>query len=445
MKRSFSTVLPSLCCEIRSMENLLALSKLEFDQLKEWFSRPPKYTTLRINKLRKKFDSDIVKTFLRNIEELKSSDIPNMYFKGSDCLVIEQWPICGEIKQAGQEVIVDAACAAAVLRGAHVFAPGVMGLPTSIALHDRVDVYGDLEGKCKKGLKVPFEGPKLFVGTGYLRQTRKQLYDDTVNPSGIAVEIILPASKLPVINENLFPMGDVLLQNLPSIVCGWVVDARAGENILDMCAAPGNKTTHLAEMSGDKAKIIAIDKVESRVEKIKHNCRINSITCVQCYVYDSRKSFSEASEGILNGPPFPENSFDKILLDAPCSGLGQRPQLKCSMTPKMLESYKFIQRKLMDNAIKLLKIGGKLVYSTCTITNTENECMVAWVLEKYPNIKLVPAEPLLGGPGWTDCGLTDEQRAMVQRFGPERDSLREVEDIYRDTIGFFIASFTKTQ
>lgn len=70
--------------------------------------------------------------------------------------------------------------------------------------------------------------------------------------SGIAVQTILPDSKLPVVNETLYPTGVVLLQNLPSIACGWVVDAQPNEYILDMCAAPGNKTTHLAEMSDNQ-------------------------------------------------------------------------------------------------------------------------------------------------------------------------------------------------
>lgn len=70
--------------------------------------------------------------------------------------------------------------------------------------------------------------------------------------SGIAIHVLIPSSKLPVLNENLYSEGDVVLQNLPSIVCGWVVDARPGETILDMCAAPGNKTTHLAEMASDQ-------------------------------------------------------------------------------------------------------------------------------------------------------------------------------------------------
>lgn len=76
--------------------------------------------------------------------------------------------------------------------------------------------------------------------------------------SGIAIHTLLPASRLPVVNETLYPKGEILLQNLPSMVCGWVVNAKSTELILDMCAAPGNKTTHLAEMSNNQVKVYTI-------------------------------------------------------------------------------------------------------------------------------------------------------------------------------------------
>ncbi|XP_038209650.1 tRNA (cytosine(72)-C(5))-methyltransferase NSUN6 isoform X2 [Zerene cesonia] len=339
--------------------------------------------------------------------------------------------------------MVDASCGAAVLRGSHVFAPGLLGLQPNCKLNDLVDIYADLDGKCKRGLKIHYTGKKEYVGTGYLKKLRCELFDEGIQPSGIGVQTLLPASKLPVINESLFPQGQVLLQNLPSIVCGWVVNAKPNERILDMCAAPGNKTTHLAEMSDNKAIITAIDKTEKKVDLIKQNCEIQGVTCVNAFIFDSRHCYSESASMDTEGPPFPANCFDKVLLDAPCSGLGQRPRLINSMTPKMLQSYKFIQRKLLAAAVKVLKSGGKLVYSTCTVTLEENEEMVKWALDKFPCLRLVPAEPLCGGPGLPDCGLTDNERLMVQRFGPEEDPLRAVEDIYRNSIGFFIAAFTK--
>ncbi|XP_075977542.1 tRNA (cytosine(72)-C(5))-methyltransferase NSUN6 [Anticarsia gemmatalis] len=413
-------------------------------EMKSWLSETPKCTTFRFNRL-KKFDINVLHEFLyAQGKELNTNQIPKYYLLRPDCLILERWPDDVVLENTGKEVIVDALCAAAVLRGAHVFAPGVMGLPVSCQIGDRVDIYGDLEKHCKRGLKVKYEGQKQYVGVGCLKMLRSDLFDDGVQPSGIAVHTILPASKLPVVNESIYGKGEVLLQNLPSIVCGWVVDAQPNEYILDMCAAPGNKTTHLAEMSGDKAFITALDKTPSKAAKIKESCDIQGVTCVSAFAFDSTKCCSEESKGINNGPPFPPNSFDKVLLDAPCSGLGQRPQqFMNKMTPKMISSYKFVQRKLLAEAIKVLKIGGKLVYSTCTITEEENEGMIAWALEKFPCLKLVPAEPLLGGPGLPNRGLNDEQRLMVQSFGPHNDELRPVEDLYKNSIGFFIAAFVK--
>ncbi|XP_026327101.1 putative methyltransferase NSUN6 [Hyposmocoma kahamanoa] len=412
-----------------------------FDK-QDWLSKPPKFTTFRVNTL-KSFNCNILEDFLLKQSEELNATVLKFHFLRSDCLVLERWSKNVTMETSDNEVIVDPLCAAAVLRGAHVFAPGVMGLPTSCKLGDRVDIYGDLDGQCKRGLKVKYTGKKLYVGTGYLKMLRCDLFDNGIQPSGIAIHTLLPASRLPVVNETLYPKGEILLQNLPSIVCGWVVNAKPTELILDMCAAPGNKTTHLAEMSNNQAIIIAIDKTPQKATKIRINCDTQGVTCVSAYPYDSTKICSEISSDVNGGPPFPPNCFDKVLLDAPCSGLGQRPQLVNKLTPKMIQSYKFVQRKLLCAAVNVLKVGGKLIYSTCTITDDENERMIAWALEKFPCLTLVPAEPLLGGPGQPSCGLSDEQRVMVQRFGPEDDVLRPVESIYKDTIGFFIATFIK--
>lgn len=96
-----------------------------------------------------------------------------------------------------------------------------------------------------------------------------------------------------------------------------------------------------------QAIIIAIDKTPQKAAKIQVNCDIQGVTCVTPYSYDSTKICSEMCSDVNKGPPFPPNCFDKVLLDAPCSGLGQRPQLVNKMTPNMMESYKFVQRKLL--------------------------------------------------------------------------------------------------
>lgn len=137
------------------------------------------------------------------------------------------------------------------------------------------------------------------------------------------------------------------------------------------------------------------------------------------------------------------SSFSHILLDAPCSGLGQRPQLRTKMTCKELASFPRLQKKLFATAVELLSPGGTLVYSTCTIVTEENEDVVAWAVKAFGGrLELVDSEPVLGGPGWAVEGLPAELAAKTQRFfGPfSGDDLNECED----TIGFYLAKFKKT-
>eukprot|EP00271_Cylindrocystis_brebissonii_P019746 TRINITY_DN6197_c0_g1_i1.p1 TRINITY_DN6197_c0_g1~~TRINITY_DN6197_c0_g1_i1.p1 ORF type:complete len:467 (+),score=45.68 TRINITY_DN6197_c0_g1_i1:200-1402(+) len=141
---------------------------------------------------------------------------------------------------------------------------------------------------------------------------------------------------------------------------------------------------------------------------------------------------------------FQPRSFDRVLLDAPCSALGLRPRLfAAEITLEDLRMTSVYQRRLMDEAVQLVKPGGVVVYSTCTINPGENEALVRYALDKYPELILVPQDPHLGGPGliggldvfdgvgskeWLRKGEED----LVQRFDPCGP---------HDTIGFFIAKF----
>lgn len=101
-----------------------------------------------------------------------------------------------------------------------------------------------------------------------------------------------------------------------------------------------------------------MDKIKQKTDKVIKNCKAHGLSCVEVFCYDSTKCYVENSDKKDDGqerpmkPPFEINTFDKVLLDAPCSGLGQRPQLVNKITPKMLESYKFVQRKLF-NAVSI--------------------------------------------------------------------------------------------
>lgn len=222
-----------------------------------------------------------------------------------------------------------------------------------------------------------------------------------------------------------------------------MTDPKPNENVLDMCAAPGNKTTHLAQLMNDSGRLIALDKSKSRVSILKENIKQFKFGCVECYCFDATQAYSNTSNKSWT-PPFNEETFDKILLDAPCSGLGNRPMLAVNKTiTKSIKSFPKLQKKLLEIALKLLKVGGTLVYSTCSVLETENELNVAWIFEKYGNkIELVDATPLIGNAGLPNPGFNYEQCQKVQRFGPNLET-NTVRNQFVDSTGFFICKFRK--
>lgn len=305
---------------------------------------------------------------------------------------------------------------------------------------EMVNVFSDLEGKCKKGTTTEYNSDqKTFIGIGRVKQQRYQLYGDNIDPKGVAVEMVSTISGVPSIGD--LSSTEALLQNLPSIVCVRVLNPKPNETILDMCSAPGNKTTHIGEMMANRGIIIALDKTESKIQLVKNKIENYGFDSIKAFAFDATKSFDSSlvKKSALEGPPFAGNTFDRILLDAPCSALGNRPLLADSLTPKMLSSYPVVQKKLFANAVQLLKIGGVLVFSTCTIVEDENEGMVNWALNKFPNLRLVEATPFYGGEGVEGSDLIEDDRRKVQRFGIKN----RVNTV--DSVGFFISKFIKVE
>ena len=147
----------------------------------------------------------------------------------------------------------------------------------------------------------------------------------------------------------------------------------------------------------------------------------------------------DASSQLKTIKQFPPESFDRILLDPPCSALGLRPKLFVPHTTvKELKQNAVYQSKFIHPAVNLLKPGGFLTYSTCTINTEENEQMVQYILDNYPSMKLIPIQANIGLPGRRGFGLSDCERGKVRRFEPH------VMDNNDDTIGFFLALFQKS-
>ncbi|XP_078655899.1 tRNA (cytosine(72)-C(5))-methyltransferase NSUN6-like [Branchiostoma floridae x Branchiostoma belcheri] len=415
-------------------------------------SLPPGYTTVRVNTVNRTRDN-----IREELQQLLMKEYSN---KAVPCPPVEDHPVLPDVllipttgphvnlQHHTKEIMVDVHCGAAVLRGAHIFAPGVLGATADVQAGDHVSVYVDVEGKCLRGYQKPYQGSRVFVGNGVARMNRDDIFSVAQEDlSGIGVEMTSPLYDCPPLNDVM--SDSIFLQNLPSTVAGHVLNPQPGETVLDMCAAPGGKTTHLATLMKNQGTVIAFDKSQGKVDKVIANGRKLGLTCMQAYMFDGGKAASEGAlcdeaESSVGAPPYPPNTFHRVLVDAPCSALGQRPALGNKMKLKTLKSYPAYQRRLFPAAVQLLQTGGTLVYSTCTLTLEENEGQVEHLLNTFPCLELVPQTPYLGGPGLPGTSLTQAQLQMLQRFEPWRGNRTEnSHPSDTDTIGFFIAKFVK--
>lgn len=179
---------------------------------------------------------------------------------------------------------------------------------------------------------------------------------------------------------DIFKNGEIYMQSLSSMLPPIVLNPQAGENILDMAAAPGGKTTQMAAISENKAPITACEKNKIRADRLQYNLKLQGATSV----FVMRQNAIDLNDMF---------SFNKILLDTPCSGSG---------TLKSADEFDFFlferlvktQEKLLQKAVKLLKAGGELVYSTCSVLKQENEEQIAKVL-KNKFMQIVPIDKSL--------------------------------------------------
>lgn len=188
------------------------------------------------------------------------------------------------------------------------------------------------------------------------------------SPQAVQLNPGARVAELPGFREGLFQV-----QGEASQIVAYLLRPQPGERVLDACAAPGGKTTHLAELMEDKGEVIAADLSQRGLEKVKENMHRLGITSVRCFAAD----VTQRLEGPLSRP------YDRILVDAPCSGLGtlrSHPEIKWHRGPEDIERLARVQRKILHNVLRYLKQGGVLVYATCTLTREENETLIAEVL-----------------------------------------------------------------
>lgn len=181
-------------------------------------------------------------------------------------------------------------------------------------------------------------------------------------------------------NLEMYEKGEIYLQSLSSMLPPIILNPKENMDILDMCAAPGGKTTQMAALSKNKAHITACEMNHIRMERLKYNIEKQGASCVYAMQKDARTIDDFFS-------------FDSILLDAPCSGSGtlnvNDPKLEKTFTMNLINKCKNAQLQLLKKAIKVLKPGKEMIYSTCSILSLENEEIINSIL-KTEKVEIVP-------------------------------------------------------
>ncbi|WP_461864527.1 RsmB/NOP family class I SAM-dependent RNA methyltransferase [Thermococcus sp.] len=216
--------------------------------------------------------------------------------------------------------------------------------------------------------------------------------------------------------EWLFNKGFAIAQEEAAAVASLVLSPKPGEVVVDLAAAPGGKTAHMAELMNNEGKIYAFDIDKTRIKRMNEILRRTGVEIAETIKADGRKAVEILGEEIA----------DRVMLDAPCTSDGtiaKNPELRWRLREKNIPKVVALQRELIESAWKLLRPGGRMLYSTCSMLPEENEEVVKWFLERHEDARLIP----LTGP-YSEGFLEGTMRAWPHRHR---------------TIGFFYALIEK--
>jgi 16S rRNA (cytosine967-C5)-methyltransferase len=254
-----------------------------------------------------------------------------------------------------------------------------------------------------------------------LEELRQRLHAEQVSVrknTQVPEELEIVTSPRPVRALRSFRDGLFHIQDASSISACHLLAPEPGETIVDLCAGPGGKTTHLAQLMQNRGTIYAIDVKPHRVSLIRENCKMLGVTIVKCIQADAR-GLAE-----LNLP-----KVDRILVDAPCTGTGtfrRRVDLKWRLRSEDFERLALVQKELVAAASSVLQSGGVLVYSVCSIDPTETDDTVDAGFMRSHKLALDETSPL-----WMSGFRTPEKLFRIMPGDAGMD-------------GFFMAKFGKT-
>ncbi len=309
----------------------------------------------------------------------------------------------GSVPLHDQVILADKASSENVLLGSHLYRPGVK----------RFDRFS-------QGDAVTVVNPRgHMVGSGIAAVDSKKLPG---LKQGLVVEITNSYYDLPSIADlSAFQEGLFYSQSLSAMLVAPILAPQKGEIIIDLCAAPGGKSTHIAQLVENQCQLIAVDRSERRLNHLITEAERMGITCITPFV-------GRAKDFVMKHPKI---QADRVLVDPPCTALGVRPKLFDETTLARIQSTASYQRMILDSAISVLRPQGILVYSTCTLTIEENELNIQHLIDNN-GFTLESQTPYIGSRG---IAGDSQVKAHVQRLFP---------DIH-DLPGYFIAKLRKPE
>ena len=236
-------------------------------------------------------------------------------------------------------------------------------------------------------LEANNERPNIYLRTNTLKITRDELIKklEKQNIKAEKVNVVEEAIKVEhlkdIENNNLYKEGLFIVQDVSSMLVGKVMNPKENSLVLDVCSAPGGKTTHMATLMNNTGQVVSRDIYDHKLKLIKAASKRLGLTNVDVEEFDGMKLDRESI-----------GKFDYVLADVPCSGLGiirRKPEIKYKEKEEFRQLPP-IQKKILENASKYVKVGGTLIYSTCTIQDSENIDVVNEFLQKNKNFELVP-------------------------------------------------------
>jgi 16S rRNA (cytosine967-C5)-methyltransferase len=187
--------------------------------------------------------------------------------------------------------------------------------------------------------------------------------------------------RLPSFQQGLF-----YVQDPGTLLAVRMLEPQPGEAVLDLCAAPGGKLTYIAQRMGNEGRLVAHDASPDRLKLVQNNCARLGVKCVEATLPSTLPAVLPGADVATRRPP-----FDRVLLDAPCSNTGvmrRRVDLRWRIRPEEIQRLQSAQADLLRQGAAMLRPGGKLVYSTCSLEPEENQAVVAEFLRRHAGFEL---------------------------------------------------------